>query len=255
MTKYCIFRLYGNMVSFGDLAVGIDRHTVSHPTKSSVFGFIAGALGIKRDNEDMHKKLADYYGFSSLVRIYGKIISDYHTAQAPHSTATNKSPVYTRRDELNVAKDKLNTVLSNRDYVCDQLSQICIWERSGDVPYTLEEIAHSIAYPVFTPYVGRKACVLSLPSSPKIVYAENLRDAYTNEKVSLDNDQFIQNFKIQLSNEGYLYWDLDGESGVNSKDDPISCAILNDNLTSRSRWQYSGRKEYSAVISLNHGGA
>ena len=45
---YLVFRLYGPMCSWGDIAVGEVRPSTVHPAKSAILGLIAAALGIKR---------------------------------------------------------------------------------------------------------------------------------------------------------------------------------------------------------------
>ena len=45
---YLVFRLYGPMCSWGDIAVGEVRPSTVHPSKSAILGLIAAALGVKR---------------------------------------------------------------------------------------------------------------------------------------------------------------------------------------------------------------
>ena len=39
------------MASWGEIAVGENRHTASYPSKSAIIGLLGAALGIKRDDE------------------------------------------------------------------------------------------------------------------------------------------------------------------------------------------------------------
>ena len=46
-----VFRLYGPMASWGEIAVGENRHTANYPSKSALLGLLGAALGIERDDE------------------------------------------------------------------------------------------------------------------------------------------------------------------------------------------------------------
>src|SRR5256885_4103212 len=75
---YLVFRLYGPMCSWGDIAVGEVRPSTVPPSKSAILGLIAAALGTKRPNmahddaersalEATHSALAQGYGFAVRV--------------------------------------------------------------------------------------------------------------------------------------------------------------------------------------------
>jgi CRISPR system Cascade subunit CasD len=50
MMEYLLFRLYGPLASWGEIAVGESRHTATYPGKSALLGLLAAALGIRRDD-------------------------------------------------------------------------------------------------------------------------------------------------------------------------------------------------------------
>ena len=128
---YLVFRLYGPMCSWGDIAVGEVRPSTMHPSKSAILGLIAAALGIKRPNtahddterQPSKRHIAPLRGYGFAVRIDapGVPLVDYHTAQVPSSgTGRNRRQFATRRDELlAVPRAELNTILSRRDYRVD----------------------------------------------------------------------------------------------------------------------------------------
>ncbi len=62
MRDFLVFRLYGPLASWGDIAVGEQRPTTPHPSKSAVLGLIAAALGVRRDEEERQQALAEGYG-------------------------------------------------------------------------------------------------------------------------------------------------------------------------------------------------
>ncbi|MGL4603678.1 MAG: CRISPR-associated protein Cas5, partial [Iodobacter sp.] len=51
MSPYLVFRLYGAMASFGEIAVGELRHSAAYPSRSALLGLLGAALGIARSNE------------------------------------------------------------------------------------------------------------------------------------------------------------------------------------------------------------
>ena len=41
---YLLFRLYGPMASWGEIAVGETRHSAAYPGKSAIIGLLAAAM-------------------------------------------------------------------------------------------------------------------------------------------------------------------------------------------------------------------
>jgi len=140
MTEYLVFQLYGPLAAWGDIAVGEIRPSVIRPTKSAVLGIVASALGLRRDQEDEQRKLAVGYGFAVRVDQPGEPLTDYHTIQVPPSSEVRNRGMYTRKDELAVDKDKLETILSTREYRMDFISTVVLWAKVG-APYLLEAIS------------------------------------------------------------------------------------------------------------------
>src|SRR6266498_4960488 len=150
MRDYILFRLYGPLAAWGDIAVGEYRPSFAHPGKSAIIGLLAAALGIRRDEEDRQKSLAESCSFAVRVDSMGVLLRDYHTTQVP---SARKGVVhYTRRSEL--ATDDLNTILSSRDYRCDAAYTVAINLADGS-PYTVQQLAAALLKPVFTLYLGR----------------------------------------------------------------------------------------------------
>ena len=98
MREFLVFRLYGPLAAWGDIAVGEQRPTTPHPSKSAILGLVAAALGIRRDEEERQQALAEGYGYAVRVDASGVLLRDYHTTQIPDSTSRLKH-LLTRRDE------------------------------------------------------------------------------------------------------------------------------------------------------------
>lgn len=172
--EYLLFRLYGPLASWGEIAVGESRHSAIYPGKSALLGLVAAALGIRRDEEERQTALAAGYRFAVKVISSGHPLRDYHTAQAPDSVG--KFVYRTRRDELVVGKERLGTILSSREYRCDALSLVAVAAEDA-APYSLHEIREALLKPRFHLYLGRKSCPVAVPLNPLVREAAGFGDA------------------------------------------------------------------------------
>ncbi len=89
-----------------------------------------------------------------------------------------------RRDELDHADNDINTILSERTYQVEAGATIVLWPRAGSKAPSLGEIAARLVEPVFTPYLGRKACPLGLPPIPQLSSAATIDGALTEHDAS-----------------------------------------------------------------------
>lgn len=232
--KYLLFRLYGPMSSWGDIAVGEMRPSFAHPTKSAILGLVAGAIGIRRDEEEKHRLLAEGIGFAVQVEFMGRPLSDYHTAQVP----SGKERYCTRRQELSCEKSELNTILSTRDYRTDGLYIIVLWQReSGE--WNIEKIKGKLEQPEFMPYLGRKSCPVALPFEAQIIEAVSLVEVLAKGKFFN-----IQSLGFRPAGQKMLYWDEDAAAGVEQQ----HIFERRDLPLSRVRWQFDTRKEQHAAL-------
>lgn len=195
---YLVMRLYAPLSSWGTLAVGEDRPTVNYPTRSAVLGLLGAALGIKRSETQKLKDLADSIGMASKTYSEGTILRDYHTIQTP--TASKGVKFFTRKQELQ--SPKVETILSSRDYREDGLWVVAVWMKPAtnrndfEYKFDLAQLQQALKYPTFTLYIGRKSCPLSLPLSPQLITADNLKLALD---ISID-DLTKQDLKDEVQN-------------------------------------------------------
>jgi len=270
--EYLLFRLYGPLASWGEIAVGESRHSAVYPGKSALLGLLAAALGIRRDEEARQAAIAAGYRFAVKVISTGHPLRDYHTTQAPD--AVGKFVYRTRRDELVTGKERLGTILSSREYRCDALSLVAV-VAENDAPYTLQEIRAALLQPRFHLYLGRKSCPLAAPLNPLIRTATGFGEVLDNFPYG---PLFISNYLLkkaekQLPEGGQLcaspvLADLSGEDNYvfalgkqtaryywegNARDlrpdDNLTIQTLtrHDQPLSRSRWQFAQRTEYLSL--------
>jgi len=249
MHEFLVFSLYGAMASWGDVAVGDFRPTHDHPTRSAIFGLVAAALGIRRDEEEKLAALSDGYNIGIRLDSPGTLLRDYHTAQVPRSGTKRAMREYpTRRDELK-APVHISTILSTREYYCDAASTIYLWDRTEDVPYSLEHLRDALNAPTFVLYLGRKACPLALPLNARVVRGESLAEVFASVPfpgeallkplVQLNRKQLAQPDRMVR-----VYWEGDEDTGIQA----VHSGSRHDEPLSRKRWQFGDRIEHYGVI-------
>ena len=229
MRDYLIFRLYGPLAAWGDIAVGEYRPSFAHPSKSAIIGLLAAALGIRRDDEERQKALAESFSFAVRVDSMGTLLRDFHTTQVP---STKRGVTHhTRRSE--VGADDLNTILSSRDYRCDGAYTVALTIHK-DSPYTAQKLADGLRRPVFILYLGRKSCTPALPLYPQVISAATLREALA------DVGSWIAELPgVITTSHPMVYWEEEEESGY----DKEHVITRRDAPLSRKRWQFAERRE------------
>jgi len=235
MNHFLVFRIYAPMMSFGEVAVGESRSSANWPTRSAIFGMVAAALGILRDEEKKLQNLSESLRLGLCRRIPGSILRDYHTVQMPsQKDVPKKTGLFTRKQELEREPDSLNTMLSTREYLCDAVFDAVL---QGDL-LQLKEIQKSLLQPKFTLYLGRKSCPLGLPLGPELFEAEDFMVALEkyHEQRQIQGDDFLNPL---LSDKLVRYqWDL-GMKKVKEGDEKIT---RYDRCISRDKWLFVTRE-------------
>jgi len=250
MRDYLVFRLYGPMASWGEIAVGENRHSFSYPSKSAIMGLVSSALGYKREEEEKHISLTKSLSFGVKVYNSGILLRDYHTVQVP----PNKGKIIysTRKDELREKLD-LNTILSSRDYRMDAMYDVCIWKKNDKID--LVDIQNKLNEPVFPLFLGRKSCVIGSPLFASLIIENDLFSAFSKYTQELDLkfkdakvDNFFDNKKL---NSNFIEYIWEGES----KEIATEIRTRRDDVLSRKRWQFSEREEFlkgkPQILNLN----
>ncbi len=249
MARFLLFQLAGPLASWGEIAIGEDRQSGSHPSRSAVLGILASALGIRRNEEERQRALADGYRVAVLVCDPGKFLRDYHTTQVPTSTDAKGWPIRTRRDEISVIEWTRRTkgkggeaILSYRDYRCDGRWIVAI-QVTGNASFTLEELAAALRKPQLAIFLGRKSCPPTLPLEPQVIEDENLVGALKRARfssVALLGPTAGRGEASPLP----LFW----ESGMDVGIAPRDTVERWDDPASRARWQFRPRQEHHAPL-------
>ena len=253
MTDYLLLRLYGPLASWGEIAVGELRHSAVHPSRSALLGLLAAALGIERSDETAQQALTAGYRFGIKLECTGSPLRDYHTVQV--GVPPRKFQFRSRRQEL--AADKVETILSAREYRCDSLALVAVEALSG-APVDLDDLARALRQPHFALYLGRKSCPLALPLLPQRVSAATLREALDSARLPsllglLDRRESGQTWPSRQDRQflrpgpARYYWEDGMEAGMEASFD----SWRHDQPLSRSRWQFAPRREW---VALSEGG-
>lgn len=238
MENYLVFRLYGPMAAWGEIAVGETRRSASFPGRAAILGLLAAALGIKRADQEQLDKLTAGYSVAVRVLSPGMLLKDYHTVQVPDNVG--KFTYATRRDEIVVGgcrtDNRLSTILSSREYRCDSLAVAAICCKPG-APHTLPEIQIALQKPKFVLFLGRKSCPVSVPLHPLIVEADGFHSALSAKFPPLVMTKDGQNDLTErfVPNEvDRYYWE--GEAGDM---EPQQTIERYDRSLNRKRWQFA----------------
>lgn len=248
--KYLLFQCYAPLVSWGMIAIGGERITHHQPRKSAIIGLIAAGLGIKREEEEKNIELNNSIGFSTKIFTSGTVLNDFHTIQYPKP---KKGVVFdTRKDELEYEKSRIKTILSNREYLCDALSIVAVWIKDNE--YDIKKIKQALLYPTYCIYLGRKACTPALPLNPRIFESKTIKDAFdrydvvfplpidTEKSDDIVKERMSQYYKRIFKEDAVsYYWEECDHSGLEAS----QITKQYDVLTSRKRWQFTYREEYS----------
>ncbi len=247
-----LFRLYGPMASWGEIAVGERRHTASYPSKSALLGLLGAALGIRRDDEERQHQLQQSYAIAVELITAGNLLRDYHTAQAPDSAG--RLNYRTRRDEIVFGKERLGTILSSREYRSDGLTLVAV-RALNNAPFGLAEIKDKLLKPVFHLYLGRKSCPLAAPLNPQLFTGQaNFLAAFKSychkpllrmTKSKEGNPAERDCYWLGINQERHYYWEGSPEDFSDTLDlTRPQTRIRRDQPLSRKRWQFVPRQEH-----------
>jgi CRISPR system Cascade subunit CasD len=199
---------------------------------------LAAALGIQRCEEEKLHALFDHLRLGVLVISSGQLLRDYHTAQVPTESSIKKRQIATRKDELSISD--LKTILSTRDYRMDAYYRIALW--SPDRMQPLEELQGALAYPRYTPYLGRKSCPPALPFGAEVIEAATLVEALAGYR---KNQAVVESLVGSVTG---MQFRLYSELGKAERAAKVHTVLRRDRLISRKAWQYAEREEVMEYV-------
>ncbi|HMV21662.1 MAG: type I-E CRISPR-associated protein Cas5/CasD [Betaproteobacteria bacterium] len=235
---FLVFQLQAPLASWGEPAVGEYRGSCGYPGESALIGLLGAALGLRREDEAAHVALQQGYGFAVGVQSTGKLLRDYHTAQVPGRTSLKGRPHATRRDELRIPKDELNTILSTRDYRQDSACLVAV-QPGEEAPYALEALAEALKKPRFVLYLGRKSCPPAVPLYPLVIEAQSAFEA-----INAYREQLGRLCNEEIGRVVQLAWSKSVDAGLQAD----LSTPRKDRLIRRAAWQFGDRTEHVALL-------
>lgn len=165
-------RLEGPLQSWGERSRWSIRDTSTEPTKSGIIGLVACALGYSDDEQI--RPLSQKTRLGIRVDSPGTQIVDYHTIGGGYDYPTlltaqgkpKKNPTGTPHTEL-----------SERAYLCDASFLAALQVRDPADISLIPQMAQALQNPTWPIYLGRKACVPSLPVFAGTAYHATLLEA------------------------------------------------------------------------------
>lgn len=235
---FLVFRLYGPLASWGSTAIGGVRSTLAMPTRSAILGMLGAALGIQRDEAERLEELANSVDVAVKAESQGVLLRDYHTSQVP--TTDKKAIWHTRKAELDSNPEKINTILSTRDYRADGHWIIALTSRP-EARVSLTDIEKALKEPRYPLSLGRKSCPLAAPLQPRLIQAHGLKTALDSAFDLISDSPGAQ---LALYHPDVVYqWE--GEDSELNQDETIEQW---DDPGSRRRWHFKKRTVHSTQI-------
>lgn len=165
-----LFRLEGSLQSWGETSHWDVRDTAYIPTKSAVVGLCAGCLGWHRDDPRI-AEMNENIKLGIRVDRQGDLMVDFHTVKGNPRLATAGGG-YRSADK--------STIVSRRYYLQDASFLVAITSTDA----ILNEIRAGLEKPKYIPFLGRKACVPSVPIIPKVTARySTIEEAFANEQL------------------------------------------------------------------------
>ncbi len=139
-----LLRLTGPLQSWGTQSRFTERDTGREPSKSGVIGLICAALGRPRDAD-----ISDLVSLRMGIRVdqEGTLIRDYHTTKDIYRSGGGIKP----------------TNVSNRYYLSDASFLVGLQADSPQAEDLLNIIEKALRNPHWQIFLGRKACLPSIP--------------------------------------------------------------------------------------------
>jgi len=214
---------------------------------------LGACLGITSDQEKALLELQDSVEYACREDIPGELLNDYNTIwpdgslEMFYNNIRKGIPIPTGEDTFLAEKfyegspEKIkpfrNTILSEKYYLVGALFTVCLWQKEKH--FSLETILENLHQPSFTPFLGRKKCLLDMPFYGRIIKAPSLKEAFEQYKPDilglLPENSFVSCPRI--------FWEGEDRSipvvGQKEKQD-----ILN----SRKTWTYLRRTEFEGVL-------
>jgi CRISPR system Cascade subunit CasD len=162
MNRYLAIKLDGVMQAWGGHTYEDYRHSELIPTRSAVLGMLAACVGVDRGDVERLESLSASVRMAVRLDSKPQRMIDFHTVLDARKVD---------------GKPNSNPVVSRREYLCDAKYTILV-QATSEAGHSLESVEKAIKSPVYTPFLGRRSCLLSRPLFEAIVSAIDFKQAF-----------------------------------------------------------------------------
>jgi CRISPR system Cascade subunit CasD len=162
MNRYLAIKLHGVMQAWGGHTYEDLRHSELIPTRSAVLGMLAACIGIDRCDVKTLESLSATVRMAVRLDSKPQRMMDYHTVLDARKVDGKPNP---------------HPVESKREYLCDAKYTVLI-QTVSEMVCSLESVERAIKAPVYTPFLGRRSCLLSRPLFDTVVSAIDFKQAF-----------------------------------------------------------------------------
>ncbi|MGH8578632.1 MAG: type I-E CRISPR-associated protein Cas5/CasD [Gammaproteobacteria bacterium] len=178
MPDFLILKLEGVMQAWGGHTFEDLRPSHDFPTRSGLIGLLGACLGLNRQDREGQTRLSLSIRFA--VRVDRKQLEweEYGQKRTKILQPIKMTDYHTIREarRANRLPKEGETVQSWREYLYDIAFTVAIGQ-TENASVTLVKLCEPVQRPVFTPFLGRRACPLTRPLLHGIVQADSLFSA------------------------------------------------------------------------------
>lgn len=158
--RFLKVNLFGPMQSWGGHTYENYRPTYGFPTRSAVTGLFAAALGIDR---------TDVRGTEDVDRSFRYAVREMRKTTKREGGGNFPLPLrkmvdyHTVRNVRTTTPGKVKNEITRREYLLDAGFVLMAASSGPEAPYSLDDLGNALRAPVFTLFLGRKACPPTVP--------------------------------------------------------------------------------------------
>ena len=162
MARHLLLRLEGPLMAFGGETIdnlGVIR---DFPAQSMLTGLIANALGLRREESELHDRLQARMVFGARLDREGARFTDFQTAEL---CKDDRGWTTSGQPEGRAGGDGTykGQHLRYRDYHADAVVLVALRLEPADESPTLDDVAEALRRPFRPLFLGRKPCVPTAP--------------------------------------------------------------------------------------------
>lgn len=154
MANTLYLRFEAPLQAWGERGRWSVRDSAPEPTKSGVIGLVGCAMGVADDATLRH--ISEHTRLGVRVDRPGVRLTDYHTIGGGYA----EPMLLTAQGKPKKSSGRPHTEISLRDYLCDAVFLVALWSADESL---IARMASAVQAPVWTIFLGRKACPPALP--------------------------------------------------------------------------------------------